>query len=93
MRRERRARRLSRGPSADGVVIAEPTNGGFDVVAVGVIWARLTFEASARHASHADEGSNPIETAFAAVEALRGLEAELNADPSRSSRVSSVPTS
>ncbi len=69
------------GPSADGVVIAEPTNGGFDVVAVGVIWARLTFEAPARHASHADEGSNPIETAFAAVEALRALEAELNADP------------
>jgi len=69
------------GPSADGVIIAEPTNGGFDVVAVGVIWARLTFEARARHASHADEGSNPIETAFAAVEALRALEAELNADP------------
>ena len=43
---ERRGRRLA-GPSADGVVIAEPTNGGFDVVAVGVIWARLTFEASA----------------------------------------------
>ena len=69
------------GPSADGVVIAEPTDGGFDVVAVGVIWARLTFEASARHASSADEGSNPIETAFATVEALHGLEAELNADP------------
>jgi acetylornithine deacetylase len=69
------------GPAADGVVIAEPTNGGFDIVAVGVIWARLTFEASARHASHADEGSNPIETAFTAVEALRALEAELNADP------------
>jgi acetylornithine deacetylase len=69
------------GPLADGVVIAEPTNGGFDVVAVGVIWARLTFEGSARHASHADEGSNPIEIAFAAVEALHGLEAELNVDP------------
>jgi len=69
------------GASADGVVIAEPTNGGFDVVAVGVIWARLIFEASARHASSADEGSNPIEAAFAAVEALHGLEAELNADP------------
>jgi acetylornithine deacetylase len=69
------------GPSADGVVIAEPTNGGFDLVAVGVIWARLTFEATARHASSADHGANPIETAFAAVEALRELEAELNADP------------
>ena len=69
------------GPGAEGVVIAEPTNGGFDVVAVGVIWARITLEARARHASSADEGSNPIETAFAAVEALRALEAELNSDP------------
>jgi acetylornithine deacetylase len=69
------------GPGADGVVIAEPTNGGFDVVAVGVIWARITLEARARHASSADEGSNPIETAFAVVEALRALEAELNRDP------------
>ena len=69
------------GPSADGVVIAEPTNDRFDLVAVGVIWARITFEARSRHASHADAGSNPIETAFAAVEALHALEAELNADP------------
>jgi acetylornithine deacetylase len=50
-------------------------------VAVGVIWARITFEARPRHASHADEDSNPIETAFAAVEALHALEEELNADP------------
>ena len=69
------------GPSADGVVIAEPTNDGFDLAAVGVIWARITFEARSRHASHADEDSNPIETAFAAVEALHALEEELNADP------------
>jgi acetylornithine deacetylase len=69
------------GPGADGVVIAEPTNGGFDVTAVGVIWARVTLEGRARHASHADEGSNPIETAFAVVEALRALEADLNREP------------
>jgi acetylornithine deacetylase len=68
------------GPTADGVVIAEPTNGGFDVVAVGVIWARITVEANARHASHTDEGEHPIETILAVVGALRALEAELNAD-------------
>ena len=67
------------GASADGVVIAEPTNGGLDLVAVGVIWARITVEAAARHASRADEGSHPVDTALAVVEALRGLEAELNA--------------
>jgi acetylornithine deacetylase len=69
------------GPSANAVVIAEPTNGGMDLVAPGVIWARITLEGRARHASHADDGSNPIETAFAVVEALHGLEAELNAQP------------
>src|SRR5919198_4605549 len=69
------------GPAADGVVIAEPTNGGLDLVAPGVIWARITLEGRARHASHADEGSNPIEAAFAVVRALHELEASLNADP------------
>ncbi|HEU4448991.1 MAG TPA: M20/M25/M40 family metallo-hydrolase [Gaiellaceae bacterium] len=69
------------GPPADGVVIAEPTNGGLDLVAVGVIWARITVEADARHASSTDEGSHPLETAFDVVESLRALEAELNAAP------------
>jgi acetylornithine deacetylase len=69
------------GPAADGVVIAEPTNGGFDVAAVGVIWARINVEGNARHAAHTDEGSHPIDTVLAVVEALRNLEAELNADP------------
>jgi acetylornithine deacetylase len=71
------------GPGADGVVIAEPTNGGMDLVAPGVIWARVAIEGRSRHASHADEGSNPIETAFAVTEALHELEASLNAEPER----------
>ena len=69
------------GPAADGVVIAEPTNGAIDLVAPGVIWARITLEGRSRHASHADEGTNPIETAFAVTSALHELEAELNAQP------------
>jgi acetylornithine deacetylase len=69
------------GPAADGVVIAEPTNGSMDLVAPGVIWARITLEASSRHASHADEGSNPIETAFAVTSALHELESTLNERP------------
>ena len=69
------------GPSADAVVIAEPTNGSIDLVAPGVIWARITTEAGSRHASHADEGSNPIESAFGVVAALHELEAELNRAP------------
>jgi acetylornithine deacetylase len=68
------------GPPADGVVIAEPTNGGFDVAAVGVIWARVTVEANARHASRTDEDEHPIETILAVVRALRAFEAELNAN-------------
>ena len=54
-----RSRRASRGRRADGVVIAEPTNDGFDLAAVGVIWARITFEARSRHASHADARLEP----------------------------------
>jgi acetylornithine deacetylase len=69
------------GPPADGVVIAEPTNGGIDLVAPGVIWARIILRGRARHAAHADTDSNPIETAFAVIEALRALEHELNAAP------------
>jgi acetylornithine deacetylase len=69
------------GPLADGVVIAEPTGGELEVVAPGVIWARLTFETPSGHAQSADERTNPIEAAFAAVAALRALERELNATP------------
>jgi acetylornithine deacetylase len=69
------------GPLADGVVIAEPTNGSMDLVSPGVIWARITTEGSSRHASHADEGSNPIESAFAVIAALHDLEANLNESP------------
>ena len=69
------------GPPADAALIAEPTNGGMDLVAVGVIWARITLEADSRHASNADRGSNPIEAAYPVIQALHRLEAELNADP------------
>jgi acetylornithine deacetylase len=69
------------GPLADAVVIAEPTNGSIDLVAPGVIWARITTESSSRHASHADEGSNPIESALGVVAALHELEEELNRAP------------
>jgi acetylornithine deacetylase len=69
------------GPTAEGVVIAEPTNGTMSLVAPGVIWARITLEGVSRHASHADEGSNPIESAFAVISSLRELEATLNEQP------------
>jgi acetylornithine deacetylase len=69
------------GPQADAALIAEPTNGGMDLVAVGVIWARITLEADSRHASNADRGANPIEAAYPVIQALHGLETELNADP------------
>jgi acetylornithine deacetylase len=69
------------GPAGDAALIAEPTNGGMDLAAVGVIWARITLRADSRHASDADRGSNPIEAAFPVIEALHGLEAELNESP------------
>ena len=69
------------GPLADATLIAEPTDGGMDLVAVGVIWARVRLEADSRHASNADRGGNPIEAAYPVIEALHRLEAELNAEP------------
>jgi acetylornithine deacetylase len=69
------------GPLGDATLIAEPTNGGVDLVAVGVIWARITLEADSSHASNADRGTNPIEAAYPVIQALHGLEAELNAQP------------
>ena len=69
------------GPRADAALIAEPTNGTMDLVAPGVIWARITVEGESRHASHADEGSNPIESMLAVVSSLRELEARLNEEP------------
>jgi acetylornithine deacetylase len=52
-----------------------------DLVAVGVVWARVTLEGVLRHASQADEAPNAIEDAFGVIAALRELEEELNADP------------
>jgi acetylornithine deacetylase len=69
------------GPPAEAALIAEPTNGGMDLVAVGVIWARITLEADSRHASNADRGGNPIEAAYPVIQALHAFEAELNANP------------
>ena len=69
------------GPETDAALIAEPTNGGMDLAAVGVIWARVTLSADARHASDADRGANPIEAAFPVISALHKLEDELNRAP------------
>jgi acetylornithine deacetylase len=69
------------GPLADATLIAEPTNGGMDLVAVGVVWARITLEGNSRHASNADRGSNPIEAAYPVIQALHELEAKLNERP------------
>jgi acetylornithine deacetylase len=69
------------GPLGDATLIAEPTDGGMDLVAVGVIWARITLESDSRHASNADRGSNPIEAAYPVIQSLHTLEAELNAVP------------
>ena len=69
------------GPIAEATIIAEPTNRGMDLVAVGVVWARITLEGVLRHASQADQAPNAIEDVFRVIAALRELEEELNAEP------------
>jgi acetylornithine deacetylase len=70
---------LAAGYDGDETLIAEPFWPGLGNGGVGVIWAQLTARGSGKHAAHADEVAAPVDALIAAVAALRGLEAELNA--------------
>jgi acetylornithine deacetylase len=66
------------GPAPDAALIAEPTDGLVYVAAVGVIWARVTVSGDAGHALSVDGQSNPVDTAYEVIAALRCLEQKLN---------------
>jgi acetylornithine deacetylase len=68
-------------PRPDAALIAEPFPGAISVAQVGVLWFHLDLAGVPAHVGNARDGSNAIEAAFPLVAALRGLEAELNADP------------
>jgi acetylornithine deacetylase len=67
------------GHTADAAIITEPTQGAVWNAQVGVLWFAVHVLGSPAHAGDAHEGANAIDGCYAVIEALRALEAELNA--------------
>ncbi len=66
------------GHTADAAILTEPTRGALWNAQVGVLWFQVRVVGLPAHAGDAPEGANAIEASLAVIEALRGLEAELN---------------
>jgi acetylornithine deacetylase len=66
------------GHTADAAILTEPTRGAVWTAQVGVLWFQVRVVGAPAHAGEAAEGANAIEASMAVIEALRGLEAELN---------------
>jgi acetylornithine deacetylase len=67
------------GHTADAAVLTEPTQGAIWTAQVGVLWFKVRVLGAPAHAGDAGDGANAIEASCQVIEALRGLEAELNA--------------
>jgi acetylornithine deacetylase len=66
------------GHTADAAILTEPTRSAIWNAQVGVLWFQVRVVGAPAHAGDAPEGANAIEASMAVIEALRGLEAELN---------------
>jgi acetylornithine deacetylase len=66
------------GHTADAAILTEPTRGAIWNAQVGVLWFQVRVVGLPAHAGDAPAGANAIEASMAVIEALRGLEAELN---------------
>jgi acetylornithine deacetylase len=69
------------GHTADAAILTEPTGGAIWNAQVGVLWFQVHVVGAPAHAGDAGDGANAIEASYAVIEALRELEAELNAAP------------
>jgi acetylornithine deacetylase len=67
------------GHTADAAILTEPTQGAIWNAQVGVLWFQVRAIGAPAHAGEAGEGANAIEASYAVIEALRALEADLNA--------------
>jgi acetylornithine deacetylase len=67
------------GHTADAAILTEPTQGAIWNAQVGVLWFQVRAIGAPAHAGEAGHGANAIDASYAAIEALRALEAELNA--------------
>jgi len=69
------------GYTADAAVIAEPYGAAITTSQVGVLWFHVRLRGVSAHAAEAGSGVNAIEKSYGVLQALRGLESELNVSP------------
>jgi len=69
------------GHTADAAILTEPTKGAIWNAQVGVLWFQVRVLGAPAHAGESGAGANAIEASYRVIEALRALEAELNAAP------------
>jgi acetylornithine deacetylase len=70
------------GHTADAAILTEPTKHAIWNAQVGVLWFQVRVLGAPAHAGGlGDGGADAIEASYAVIEALRGLEADLNASP------------
>ena len=67
------------GVVADAVVLPEPTDLGFLLGGLGILWVEISVYGCPAHAASADGGRNAIDVALPVLAALRSLERELRA--------------
>jgi acetylornithine deacetylase len=67
------------GHTADAAILTEPTKGVIWNAQVGVLWFQVRVLGAPGHAGTTGAGANAIEVSYTVIDALRGLEAELNA--------------
>ncbi|MFW6004868.1 MAG: M20/M25/M40 family metallo-hydrolase, partial [Desulfonatronovibrionaceae bacterium] len=69
---------LDAGYDAQAVLIPEPFGPTILTSQLGVVWFRVTISGRPRHVLEAGAGANAIEKCFPVIQALRGMEDELN---------------
>jgi acetylornithine deacetylase len=69
---------LLRGYQADAVIIPEPEENMLVRANVGVLWFKVRVQGHPTHTREMANGFNAIDAAYAAIEALRGIEARWN---------------
>ncbi len=69
---------LARGYRADACLIPEPTGTAITRGHVGVMWFRLRVRGVPVHVARSQTGTNAILSAYALIQSLQGLTAELN---------------
>jgi acetylornithine deacetylase len=68
------------GVTADAVILPEPTGLDLLLAGVGILWLDVEVIGRSAHAESADRAMNPVDVAVRIVDALRGLEREMNED-------------